>query len=298
MLMGLLMLLCVACNKSEKETPSGLKFKIVKAGDGITPKVGEVIVFKFVFKDSKDSVWRDSYKSDMPQSAVIADTAAIKTEDGMMQMLRMLSKGDSAIVDISLKEFFEKIAKSPIPPTFDTTLFFHFDVKIDSITTREKMMKFQAEWSERKYKEQLEIDEAIIDKYLSEKNIVAQKTESGLRYVITKPGNGENGKSGQTVKAYYTGYTLEGVYFDGNIKSVAQEKGFYNPAGEPYAPYEVTIDRPGIIKGWYEAFKVLNKGAKATVYIPSVLAYGPQGRGEVIKANEILVFDLEVVDLK
>jgi FKBP-type peptidyl-prolyl cis-trans isomerase FkpA len=295
---GLLLLLCAACNQSEKETLSGMKFKVVKAGGGEVAKPNDILIFNFRLVDSKDSVWRDTYVDGMPGAAMIMDTASMKQEDGMMQMLRMVSPGDSVIVNFTIKEFFMELAKRPVPPGMDSTLNLTYQLKIDSITTQEGAMALQNRLMEKKQKETQEKDLATIDAHLVSKNIVAEKSESGLRYVITKPGVGENGKSGQTVKVNYAGYLLDGQYFDSNIKSVAQEKGLYDPAREPYEPYEVTIDQSQVIKGWHDAFKVLNKGAQATVYIPSSLAYGPRQRSEVIKANSILVFELEVVDLK
>jgi FKBP-type peptidyl-prolyl cis-trans isomerase len=91
---------------------------------------------------------------------------------------------------------------------------------------------------------------------------------------------------------------LDGTHFDSSVKEIAQEKGLYNPAREPYSPYDVTIDQTSVIRGWHDALKVLKKGSKATVYIPSTLGYGPQPYSEVIKENSILVFDLEIVELK
>lgn len=297
-LFGLLMLLCVACDKSEKETPSGLKFRVVKAGDGIFPKADEVLVFNYLFKDSKDSVWTDTFKEDFPAAILIADSAAIPTENGMVQMLRMVSKGDSITMQISIKDFFKDMIKGPVPPGFDTTLMLSYNIKVNAIMSRDSFMAFQSEFMMKQQAVQFEKDMAAIDAYLTEKNIVAEKTESGLRYVITKSGMGENGKSGQVAKVNYTGYMLDGQYFDSSDKSVAEQKGIYSARREPYTPYDVTIDQTSVIKGWHEALKLLNKGAKATIYVPSSLAYGPQQRSEIIKPNSILVFDLEVVDLK
>jgi FKBP-type peptidyl-prolyl cis-trans isomerase len=295
---GLLLLLCVACDKSEKETLSGMKFKVVKTGNGELAKPDDILIFNFRLVDSKDSVWADTYVDGMPGAIMMRDTAGIKQEDGMMQMLRMVSPGDSVLVNFTIKDFFREMAKRPVPPGIDSTLSITYRLKIDSITTQEAAMALQTRLMEKKQKDMLDKDVAAIDAHLASKNIVAQKGETGLRYVITKPGTGENGKPGQVVKVLYTGYLLDGTYFDSNVKALAQEKGLYDPAREPYQPYEVTIDQSQVIKGWHDAFKVLNKGAQATIYIPSTLAYGPRQRSEVIKANSILVFDLEVVDLK
>lgn len=294
-LFGLLALLCVACNQSEKETPNGFKFNVLKAGDGKVGRPGQILVLDFQMKDSKDSVWSDTYRDGMPIPAMINDSAQLATEPGMMQVLRMISKGDSISFSLPLKELLG--GRPPLPGMDSTlTIYYHLFVRdlMDRQQYEEYQVKLQAEISEK----QLQKDTVAIDAYLAEKNIQAQKTASGLRYVITKPGSGENAKTGQVASVNYAGYLLDGAYFDSNIKLLAQEKGLYNAAREPYAPYEVTIDQSMVIKGWHEALKQMNKGSKATFYIPSTMAYGKQQRSEVIKPNSILVFDMEVVDLK
>jgi FKBP-type peptidyl-prolyl cis-trans isomerase len=293
--LGLLMLLCVACNTSEKETPSGLKFKIVEAGDGVLPRPEEVVVFNYLFKDSKDSVWTDTFKEGFPAAIMIADSAAIAEENGMVQMLRMVSKGDSITTEMSIQNFFKEMVRGPVPPGFDSTLTLSYFIRVSGIMSRDSFMTFQNAWMEKRQAIQFEKDVAAIDAYLAEKNIIAERAESGLRYVVMKPGKGESGKPGQTVKVKYSGHTLDGQYFDSNVRSVGEQKGV---GREPYTPYEVTIDQSGVIKGWHEALKLMNSGMQATFYIPSTLAYGPQQRSEVIIPNSILVFEMEVVEIK
>jgi hypothetical protein len=58
--MGMLMLLA-ACSKNEKETPNGFKYTVIEPGDGILPKKDEVLVFDYEVKDSKDSLWGESF---------------------------------------------------------------------------------------------------------------------------------------------------------------------------------------------------------------------------------------------
>jgi FKBP-type peptidyl-prolyl cis-trans isomerase len=94
----------------------------------------------------------------------------------------------------------------------------------------------------------------------------------------------------------YAGYLLSGKYFDTSIEPLAKEKGLYQQ-GRGYAPYEFRLGG-GVIDGWTEMIKLMNKGTKVTVYIPSSLAYGPQRRDDVIIENSILVFDMELVDVK
>lgn len=290
-----LLLLVVAACSSEKETPSGMKYTVLQKGDGVLPRPGQISVFDFVFSDSKDSVWRSTYDMKMPSAIMIQDSTAIISEDGLIQMLRMSSKGDSVRVRMQIKEFFKNIVRQPLPAELDSTVDLIYVIKIRDIMNREAYMSFQDSLITKLEADQLKADIATIDEFLASKNISAQKLESGLRYVITAPGTGENAQSGQTVKVDYVGYLLDGKHFDTSKKAVAEANGILNPMRE-YAPYDVTIDQSMVIKGWHEALKQLNKGAKATVYVPSPLAYGAQRRGDVIKENSILVFDLELVD--
>ena len=87
----------------------------------------------------------------------------------------------------------------------------------------------------------------------------------------------------------YTGRTLDsGRVFDSNV----------DPKFNHQQPFEVNIGEIGaVIIGWTDALMQMKKGTKATVYIPSSLGYGPQGNGSEIKANENLIFDIEVTDI-
>ena len=295
-LLGLLVLLCVACDKSVRETPSGLKYKVLKAGDGVLAEPKEVLILNYKLVDSNDSVWGNTYATGMPTSVSLPDTSGMRFEDEMMQVLRQSSKGDSLAISFSLTEFFEKFARQSPPRHLDTAMMVTYYLKVDSITTQELANNMLRKLNREIWNKQLVKDLAIIDEYLSANNINAVKIDSGMRYVITKPGVGENCKKGQKVSVDYVGTFLDGKCFDTSNEEVAKANGTYT-ADRPYKPYDVIIDRSGVIRGWHEALKLLNKGAKATFYIPSGMAYGPRGRAE-IEPNTVLVFDLEIVDVK
>ncbi len=123
-------------------------------------------------------------------------------------------------------------------------------------------------------------DEEKIDRHLKAKGIAASKTLSGLRYVINKEGEGPRVPVDSTVSVHYHGTLLDGTVFDSSI-----ERG-----GE--APQ---FKLASLIPGWQEGIRLLNKGSKATLYIPSKLAYGDHELPK-IKANSVLKFDVELVD--
>jgi len=186
-LIGLLTL-CVSCKNSEKETPSGLKFNIVDKGDGVLPKKEEIVVFQFIMKDSKDSVWSSTYERGMPGFLIINDSSEIKNEDGMEQMFRMLSKGDSVTVIMPIRKLFRDVFKQPLPDQLDSTLSISYLIRIDEIMDKEKFRAYQTNLMETKRKSQEIKDEEKIKKYLAEKNVNAQRDTSGLHYVMHTSG--------------------------------------------------------------------------------------------------------------
>lgn len=127
----------------------------------------------------------------------------------------------------------------------------------------------------------------------------AQKTESGLRYIIEEQGSGVKPEIGQVVDVHYAGYLTDGTCFDTSIKGLAQKLGNYDERREPYDPFPVTCGPNGrVIQGWKEGIQLLNVGGKAKLIIPPYLGYGDRGAGGVIPPNATLVFDIELVGIK
>jgi FKBP-type peptidyl-prolyl cis-trans isomerase FkpA len=85
---------------------------------------------------------------------------------------------------------------------------------------------------------------------------------------------------------FYKGYTIAGEPFDTNIK----------PNDPTAKPLDVNIGTGGVIPGWEIGLKYFGKGGKGTIFIPAMLAYGPQANG-AIKPYSNLVFDLEIQDV-
>ncbi len=297
---ALISLFFASCNSS-KETTSGFKFTVLRKGDGIKMDSGKFVVMNLVFKDGKDSVWNDSRKNGSP--AVIQIQGAVQKGDAVLEVIYLLTKGDSVTFKVPAKKLFDNTFHQPLPLGVDSTQTFSFFIGIADVLNQEQMNKLQADMvakqNEKMLKEQQEQfakDILTIDDYLKAKNLVAQKTESGLRYIITQPGKGENVRSGEKVKVNYSGYLLNGKYFDCSIEKDARKNNVYTE-GRQYAPLEVLVGAQGVIAGWEEAIQLMNNGAKMTLYIPSKLAWGNQRRGDIIVENSIVVFDMEIVEI-
>ena len=130
-------------------------------------------------------------------------------------------------------------------------------------------------------------DEQILKDYFAKNKIKATKTASGLYYVISKKGSGENAKKGQVVNMNYLGKFLDGKPFDGNVDENYKSSR---------APLTFTLGVGQVIQGWDEGIQLLNPGSRATLYIPSDLGYGPGGRGP-IPANTVMVFNVELISI-
>ncbi|NKC14525.1 MAG: peptidylprolyl isomerase [Gammaproteobacteria bacterium] len=111
----------------------------------------------------------------------------------------------------------------------------------------------------------------------------AKKTPSGLQYVITQAGSGnEKPAKGQTVSVHYVGRLLDGKKFDSS-----RDRG---------QPIQIPIGVGRVIKGWDESIMDMTKGERRTLIIPPELGYGARGYPGVIPPNATLVFETELVD--
>jgi len=109
-----------------------------------------------------------------------------------------------------------------------------------------------------------------------------QTTKSGLQYQAIKSGSGKTPALTSTVKVHYEGKLLDGKVFDSSIAR-----------GEP-----IEFPVNGVIPGWTEALQRMKVGDKWKLFIPPGLAYGERGAGSDIGPNELLVFEVELLDVK
>ena len=104
-------------------------------------------------------------------------------------------------------------------------------------------------------------------------------TESGLQYEVVKAGTGATPGVDDQVEVHYRGTLIDGTVFDSSY-----DRG-----------QTVTFGVTQVIAGWTEALQLMQEGATYKLYIPSDLAYGAGGAGQVIGPNATLIFDVELV---
>ena len=147
----------------------------------------------------------------------------------------------------------------------------------------QKALQMMQEQAMKKAMEAAQVNEKKGAEYLAANKTKAgwKETASGLQYNVVSEGSGDSPKDTDTVKVHYTGTLTTGEKFDSSR--------------DRNEPAEFPVN--GVIPGWTEALKLMKKGARYNLAIPSKLAYGPQGRPG-IPPNSTLLFDVELIDVK
>lgn len=120
---------------------------------------------------------------------------------------------------------------------------------------------------------------AFLDKNAQNPNV--KTLPSGLQYEVLAAGAGPSPKATDTVKAKYHGTLIDGTVFDST-----RERGDQ--------PAEFPLNR--VIPGWTEGLQLMNRGAKYKLYVPPQLGYGERGAGGKVGPNQVLIFEVELVD--
>lgn len=127
--------------------------------------------------------------------------------------------------------------------------------------------------------EAIEKGKNFLEENKKKENIVT--LPSGLQYEVIKEGNGKKPKATDQVKCHYEGTLIDGTLFDSSIQR-----------GEP-AVFGVNQ----VIAGWVEALQLMSEGSKWRLFIPSELAYGANGAGEMIPPHSTLIFEVEMIEV-
>jgi FKBP-type peptidyl-prolyl cis-trans isomerase FkpA len=286
-MLGLAALLAMtaACKKGGvKTTESGLKYQIHTKNEGAKPKIGDFMTLHVVYKTEKDSVFFDTRKYTKPiKVPLMKPSYKGSFEEG----LAMLGAGDSATFLVSADSVFTKVFMAPqLPPFIKKGSEMKIIVKVLDIETKAEVEK-EVKQSMDKKKEKEALD---LSSYISTNKITIQPTASGLYFIPTTEGKGAKIESGKTVTVNYVGKFLNGQEFDASAKHKA--------------PFEFKVGSGQVIPAWDEAISNMKVGGKASIVVPSKLAYGERGVPNeqsgtyIIAPFTPLVFDVEVVSVK
>jgi len=121
--------------------------------------------------------------------------------------------------------------------------------------------------------------------------VVPDAPISSLIITDVKEGSGAEATAGQTVSVHYTGWLYDANASDKHGKQ-------FDSSRTRGAPFDFPLGAGRVIKGWDQGVAGMKVGGQRTLTIPSTLAYGARGAGSSIPPNAVLVFDVELLDVK
>ncbi len=178
----------------------------------------------------------------------------------LQDMIALMSVGDSLRFDYPLDSF--KAQRPQLPAGVE---FVTYDIVVTDIMTPQKFEIWRGNQMQKTEERYTEIEALVGDNYADFKSGSLdgqiERTKSGLGYIVHKQGVGENPVAGSLVDAQYFGILAsDGSMFDNSFQR-----------GQPFT-FQVGMGM--VIPGWDEGFALFNTGTKATLFIPSDLAYG------------------------
>lgn len=180
----------------------------------------------------------------------------------------------SGVSEINVEDFADGVA----------AVFYGAQPKMTYDEAKEEIRKYFTALEEKQQAEaskMAKVNEEAGKAFLEEngKRVEVKTTPSGLQYEVLTEGTGVKPAATDQVEVHYTGKLVDGTVFDSSVDR-----------GVP-ATFGVTQ----VIPGWVEALQLMPEGSKWRLFIPSQLAYGPQGAGGVIGPNATLIFDVELL---
>ncbi len=189
--------------------------------------------------------------------------------------VQLMAEGDSA----TMYEAIDSMIRPFIPPSLASAKDVRYEIRVVDVISKADKDKVMAEAEVR-----FQTVQAAVTKTAAEYTagtLKPEKRASGLKVLIVEPGKGARIQVGENISTHYYGCLTDGKLFDTSFQR-GQTLDFAAGAGQ-------------MIPGFDEGVQLLGHGGKAYFFLPSSLAYGEQGAGDVVPPNAELIFYVEVL---
>ena len=268
------------------ELEGGYSYKLVENVEGKAPVQGDFMMIDLKSVYGEDSLLIERYAKDGFGLDPLRGTP-----EKLKEVLDLCQEGDSVHVKMSLMEY-AMLTRMPIAQSMDTTQSVVMQMRIVEVDNEASII-------ERRKKAQMAKDEEIIKNYLAEKGLEGERSSDGIYHVMKEEGKGPKPQNGQRVAVNYVLRLTDGTLIDTSYEDVARAEGQWDQRRMPYRPYTFLVGNDNVISGWHLGIPLVNEGGKGTLLLPSHLGYAANVRpGSPIPPNAVLVFDVEVVEIK
>lgn len=253
---------------TEAKLPSGVAYRIEKAGNGHRPATTDYVTVHFRVLRTDGELIQDSRNVGDAVTLLVSDALP-----GWREVLPLMDEGAEWSVSIPGALAYGEEGLGDVVKPNETLIFQIALLKVETAADYNARHQLLVKAMEK--------DRAMNQKYLEDNKAKPGVTTlpSGLQYEVLTAGTGKHPKPTDTVRVHYKGTLIDGTEFDSSYS-----RG---------APAEFQVNR--LIQGWQEALPLMQEGAKWRLTIPSGLAYGDRGAGAIIKPGSTLVFEMELI---
>ena len=289
----------IGCSQNSREYKQGradMQYLIHHDEPGPTIKQGDFLSVHFIHRTEEDSLLASSYQLDQP---TFLEHVKPVFKGDIFDGLALLSEGDSATFKLNFDSM--QTALNVMKPLTTKSNTLYFTVKVEKVISKGNLSNsvFEDEVS-RFYQENalksMKEEPGKLGKYIALHKLKPEVTPSGLKYIIVRKGSGPSARKGDSVKFKYTGMlAATGKVFISNNSDTVKKYGYIFQESERFIPSKVATGSGTIIPGLDEALLLFPKGTKATLIIPSKLAYGGNGQNIGLPPYAPLIFEIEII---
>lgn len=281
---GLISFSIISCTSPKEDNgfvvaPTRIPYKYHVEADGPPPKKGDVVVFEWKLEDDDGNAIPSPVMEGMPTAHVLNGSGLLTYRAD--PILGQATVGDSLTIRMTTGMLYRTYG---MPKGMSSNEWINCHLKITGILGLSAYQRKEASILTALREKRALQNDSLIRRTLTELEIDAKRTENGVYYLITENGQGRRVQNEDQLKFHYRVYLLDGTLVDESYKR-----------GEPF---EVVVGRGEIIDGLDSLFPQLRVGDKATVFIPSDLAYGEKRMGNAIPPNANLKFEVSMEEVK
>lgn len=198
--------------------------------------------------------------------------------------LKSLEDSTSYAIGLTLANFYKPYGVTKLNTKMIGTAFNDLLAKKPSVLDERMatniLNRYLSEKQEEQIKPAIDAGRAFLEN--NKKRPEVKTTASGLQYQIIKEGTGVKPILTDTFVVHYKGTLIDGTEFDNSYKR-----------GQP-------LEYPlgAVVRGWVEGLQLMPVGSKFNLYIPYELGYGPFGNPPVIPGGAVLIFEMELLNVK
>ncbi|MGB0525199.1 MAG: FKBP-type peptidyl-prolyl cis-trans isomerase [Flammeovirgaceae bacterium] len=272
-----------ACSSQEKsdfkKSPTGIEYLIRSNGNGVKPKRGEVVMMKVTLHHPQGNPLTNTpYTQGVYGHPIHGKSTLARSID---PILLKCSSGDSLLMHLKASLLF---GKTFLPQGVNANDLLYLQAKIEDIITFTDYQDIQQERLAQEAEKRIQQNDSLLLAYAEQHQFMPAKLRSGVYYYITQAGKGKSPVEGDIVHLDYTVYRLDGERVDASA-----DRG---------KPFQFVVGRGAVIKGLDQAIRKLKTGGRATILIPSDLAYGGESKGKQLPPHSNLRFEVSLLSIE